>query len=656
MTSFFGWRGRRAPPAVAPPATAARRRRMIAPGVIPARTATAKLPAASNPCPQSGVAAVQVDSAGGVADHLRGRTRGRPAHVVGEILQRRGEPAAAGDAVAALRAVAGARAPEGLDGEVSTLSPPPHGRVDVLRIGHDQPGQGRSVVSARGQQGQAVLGANRVPVGDSDSAARRGLRVHLERGGGVQLAHSIGQGDADRRTEPRLDEVEPDRHVAEREVVLRDGRRLPRAPAQLGVQVSDPLRLGGPGELGDQVQRRRHAGGDRGRGRDRPVLDPAPAPHPVHRRPAFLQGADTRPVAGRVQAVEHPGLSEHQRPGTHAKDLGAVLMLGAHPVPQRGLGAVGGLAECGHDDEVGLQGGVGVDLGEGVGRHQRWATLQRDGVGVRGDHVGMERRGAGEDVVRRKQVAGDGPGSAGDERDDDRAPRVPRAAGPAGGGRRRGVDGTGGVRDAVARTRGQALVQVVAADKGAGEQHAGQGDHRQDDGAGDGQDASQAALRRRLAGVRRMRSGLLGAGGPVAARVVRVGHRELLRVAGSCRVACLDPSPGRGFTLVGHSGPRPGQSAGIAGGPVEWPGRGRPKRARRPQADTVGGRDQRQRALRDERLPRLGSTPCTTSASGVLLVVTSVCSGTWVTGWFISALPLSLWPGVRRAWRGGGGR
>ena len=159
---------------------------------------------------------------------------------------------------------------------------------------------------------------------------------------------------------------------------------------------------------------------------------------------------------------------------------------------------------------------------------------------------------------------------AGDERDDDRAPRVPRAAGPAGGGRRRGFDVTGGVRDAVARTGGQALVQVVAADKGAGEQHAGQGDHRQDDGAGDGQDASQAALRRRLAGVSEdVRSGLLGAGGPVAARVVRVGHRELLRVAGSCRVACLDPSPGRGFTLVGHSGPRPGQSAGIA----RWPGR-----------------------------------------------------------------------------------
>ena len=133
---------------------------------------------------------------------------------------------------------------------------------------------------------------DRVSWGEGDGAGGRGLAVDLECCGGVQLADAVAQGDADGRAEPRHHEVQPDGPVVDSEVVCGNGGRLGRGPFEFRVQVRHSLCLSGSGELGDQVQCGRDAGGDGCRGGHGPVLDVATAAHPVHGGAALLQGAD----------------------------------------------------------------------------------------------------------------------------------------------------------------------------------------------------------------------------------------------------------------------------------------------------------------------------------------------------------------------------
>ena len=329
---------------------------MIAPGVIPTRTATAKLSGGEQPCPQSGVAAVQVDYAGGVADHLRGRTlwlsrpRGRRDSPAPRRTHRRRRCRGRPESRRWLPRPEGARR-RGLDSQPTAAWP---GRCSAYRARPARTVTERCRCSWSAGSGRAPCGPCSRRRQRQCGRPRTACRPRTRRWRPARRRRRSGR--CRRSDGTTAHEVEPDR-PSEREVVLRDGGRLPRAPAQLGVQVSDPLRLGGPGELGDQVQRRRHAGGDRGRGGHRPVLDPAAAPHPVHRRPALLQAPirDQWLVASSPSSI--PVSSEDERPAAHAKDLRAVLVLGGHPVPQRGFGAAGRLAEGGHDDQVGLRAG-----------------------------------------------------------------------------------------------------------------------------------------------------------------------------------------------------------------------------------------------------------------------------------------------------------
>ena len=223
---------------------------------------------------------------------------------------------------------------ERFDGESSGGGPGTQLGVDCCPgagARYDDAGQPGGVRVAGGEQRQSVACADRVTRGEGDGAGGGGLAVDLERGGRVQFADAVAQGDPDGGTEPRHHVVEADGPVVGSEVVCCDVRRLGRGPVELGVQVRHPLGLGRPGELGDQMQRGGDTGGHRGRRGHRPVLDVPTAADPVHRGTGGLELADPRPVTGGVQAVEHPGGGQDERPGAHAEDLRSVVVLVGHP-------------------------------------------------------------------------------------------------------------------------------------------------------------------------------------------------------------------------------------------------------------------------------------------------------------------------------------
>ena len=104
---------------------------------------------------------------------------------------------------------------------------------------HHDPVQGRRFPGGEGRQHDAVLGGDAVAGGDGD-AGGVGDGVHLERAGDVDLADPVGQGHAQRRSEPGDGEVEPDREVADRERLHRDLRRRGGRPARVVHQLADP--------------------------------------------------------------------------------------------------------------------------------------------------------------------------------------------------------------------------------------------------------------------------------------------------------------------------------------------------------------------------------------------------------------------------------
>ena len=115
-------------------------------------------------------------------------------------------------------------------------------------------------------------------------------------------------------------------------------RQLPVAAVAEEEELGDPPRLVLAAEAGHEIERevvprRRAARGHQ------PVLGPGRHQHPLgpqpHRRVAPADQVGARPVAGRLLAVEQPGLGEHQRPGADRADQRALRVLLPQPGRRR---------------------------------------------------------------------------------------------------------------------------------------------------------------------------------------------------------------------------------------------------------------------------------------------------------------------------------